>query len=320
MPDPDIDTPAALGDASKASLKFEFECLETVLNSLDALVYVADMKTNELLFVSKYGLTVWGDPRGRKCYEYLQAGQASACSFCTNAKLLDAKGEPNGVLVWEFQNTVTGRWYQCRDQAIRWIDGRLVRLEIATDISERKEFELQLDAARAQAEELARVDVLTKVQNRRAFHEHIERLYSYMQRKPTSLCLVMLDIDYFKRINDTWGHAFGDEVLIAMCQRLREGLREFDQLFRIGGEEFVITLFDCDGSSALELVERLRSGIEKMVLQTQGASVPLTCSFGIAEYRPGLSIDALLANADGALYAAKQGGRNLCCIADGHAH
>ncbi len=303
------------------SAQFEFQCLQTVLNSLDALVYVSDMQTHDLLFVSQYGLKVWGDPSGKKCFQYLQSGQSEPCNFCTNSKLVNENNEPNDVQVWEFQNTVTQRWYQCRDQAIRWIDGRLVRLEIAIDISDRKQFELQLgkakmeaEAARAEAEELARVDVLTKVYNRRAFFEHMERLYGYVQRKPRPLCLAMLDIDYFKRLNDTYGHAFGDTALIAVCKCIRESIREFDQLFRIGGEEFAITLMDCDETAAFDLVERLRRCIEAMTLYANDVEVKLTCSFGIAEHRPGLSVDALLAEADTAMYLAKQGGRNRTCL------
>lgn len=318
MPDPTHWT--AAGTASPIENSIEFRCLETVLNSLDALVYVADMQTYELLFVSQYGLKVWGRPEGKKCYEYLQAGQKHQCAFCTNDKLLDADGKPTGVLVWEFQNTVTQRWYQCRDQAIPWVDGRLVRLEIAVDITDLKRLQLELLQARQQAEELARVDVLTKAHNRRAFYEHMERIYGYLQRKPAPMSLVMLDIDRFKRLNDTYGHAFGDEVLIALCENLRAGLREFDQLFRIGGEEFVIVLLDCEAGAALDLVERLRRNIEAMRLQAGDTTVSLTCSFGIATYHPGIHVDALLANADAALYAAKQGGRNRTCIADGHTH
>lgn len=311
---------AAAPTAAATQPSHEQRCLETVLNSLDALIYVSDMQTNELLFVNEYGRRIWGEIKGQKCYQYLQHGQNERCAFCPNDRLVDAEGKPTGVLVWEFQNTLTKRWYQCRDQAIPWVDGRLVRLEIAVDITDRKHVEEQLEQARRNAEELARVDALTKVYNRRAFYEHMERLFGYIQRKPTPLCLVMLDLDYFKRINDVYGHAFGDEVLIAVCERLRGGLREFDQLFRIGGEEFVITLLDCDTATATELVERLRRSIETMVLHAGTEPVQLTCSFGIAEHRAGLDTDQLLANADAALYAAKQGGRNRVCIADGHSH
>jgi diguanylate cyclase (GGDEF)-like protein len=306
--------------ASPAEQSFELRCLETVLNSLDALVYVSDMQTYELLFVSQYGLKVWGRPEGKKCYQYLQMDQPEPCTFCTNQRLINADGQPTEVLVWEFQNTVTKRWYQCRDQAIPWVDGRMVRLEIAVDISDLKQMEQALLQARKQAEELARVDALTKIYNRLAFYEHMERILGQLQRKPAPMSLVMLDIDHFKRLNDTYGHAFGDQVLIALCENVRAGLREADLLFRMGGEEFVIVLPDCEMSAALKLVERLRSNLEAMTLYANGEAVKLTCSFGIAAYRPGIGVDALLANADAALYAAKQGGRNRVCMADGYAH
>ena len=115
--------------------------LQVVLDGLDALVYVSDMKTYELLMLNKYGRQVWGDIVGKTCWQTLQSGQTGPCLFCTNAQLLLPGGEPAAPVVWEFQNTVNRRWYECRDQAIRWPDGRLVRMEIATDISGRKQFE-----------------------------------------------------------------------------------------------------------------------------------------------------------------------------------
>jgi PAS domain S-box-containing protein len=112
--------------------------LTAVLDSIDALVYVADLKSYEILFLNKYGRGTWSDIAGRRCWETIQEDQEGPCKFCTNDRLLSDSGTPAGVYHWEFQNTKNGRWYDCRDQAIRWIDGRLVRLEIATDITERK--------------------------------------------------------------------------------------------------------------------------------------------------------------------------------------
>ena len=99
--------------------------LETVLDSLDALVYVADMQTHELLFLNAYGRARWGQVDQRTCWETLQQGQDGPCSFCNNHQLIDDQGQPAAVQVWEFRNTHNQRWYQCRDQAIRWPDGRL---------------------------------------------------------------------------------------------------------------------------------------------------------------------------------------------------
>ncbi len=118
-----------------------YRSIATILDSLDALVYVADMQTYELLFVNEYGKTIWGDIQGKICWKALQIDQDGPCPFCTNDRLLDEFGVPAGVHVWEFQNTVNKHWYQCRDEAIRWTDGRFVRLEIATDITDRKRAE-----------------------------------------------------------------------------------------------------------------------------------------------------------------------------------
>ena len=112
-----------------------------VLNKLDALVYVADMESYEVLFINQHGRKLFGDIEGQLCWRTMQKGQSSPCEFCTNDKLIGPDGNPSDGVVWEFQNTVNECWYQCRDRAIRWSDGRIVRMEIATDITEHKRAE-----------------------------------------------------------------------------------------------------------------------------------------------------------------------------------
>ncbi len=124
----------------------------TLVDSLDALVYVADMQTYEILFINKYGSKVWGEATGKICWQALQVGQNGPCSFCTNDKLLDAEGNPVGTYVSLIHNTATSEWYECRDQAIQWTDGRLVRMEIAINITPRKTAE---DALASEKERLA---------------------------------------------------------------------------------------------------------------------------------------------------------------------
>lgn len=113
----------------------------TAMDSLDAWVYVADIQTHEVLFINKYARDKFGEIVGEPCWKTLQIGQTGPCTFCTNHKLLDVNGKPTDPYVWEFKNTITGEWYQCRDQAILWPDGRLVRLEVAMSISERRQLE-----------------------------------------------------------------------------------------------------------------------------------------------------------------------------------
>lgn len=114
------------------------------MNALDAFVYVADMETYELLFMNSCAENMLDANVGDTCWKSLQNGQDGPCVFCTNNQLLDQYNKPRPPYIWEFQNTKTKRWYQCQDQCIQWPDGRLVRLEIAFDISARKEIERQL--------------------------------------------------------------------------------------------------------------------------------------------------------------------------------
>jgi len=127
--------------AGERALQEQFNQLVTIFDALNALVYVADMEDNRLLFVNRYGETLFGsDWRERTCYEVLQQGQSTVCSFCTNDQLV-RDGEPQSPCIWEFRNTRNRRWYQCTDKAIRWTDGRLVRMEVAVDITEHKELD-----------------------------------------------------------------------------------------------------------------------------------------------------------------------------------
>ncbi len=114
------------------------EEMKVLMDSLDALVYVSDMETYELLFINEYGRNIWGDIIGKICWKMLQFRQSGPCEFCTNDKLIDENGAPTGVYVWEHYNTNNQAWYECRNRAIRWTNGRIVRMEIATNITERK--------------------------------------------------------------------------------------------------------------------------------------------------------------------------------------
>jgi len=123
------------------ALREQFSQLSTIFDSLNAVVYVADMEDYRLLYVNSFGASLFGDDwHGKRCHEVLQVGQDGPCDFCTNDALVK-DGRPQPPYVWEFRNTRTGRWFQCIDRAIRWTDGRLVRIEIAVDITERKEID-----------------------------------------------------------------------------------------------------------------------------------------------------------------------------------
>jgi len=125
-------------NTTRTATQIDQQKLLKILDSLQAIVYVADMQSYELLFVNRYARDLFGDIEGGICWQSLQKDQTGPCPFCSNDKLVDKNGRPTGEHIWEFCNTRNNQWYRMVDQVIEWVDGRLVRLQIATDISERK--------------------------------------------------------------------------------------------------------------------------------------------------------------------------------------
>jgi diguanylate cyclase (GGDEF)-like protein/PAS domain S-box-containing protein/hemerythrin-like metal-binding protein len=168
---------------------------------------------------------------------------------------------------------------------------------------------------RKQAEEellkISREDTLTGIANRRYFFEHASREMIRGRRFNESQTLAMLDVDYFKNINDTFGHETGDVVLKKMAGECKKILREVDIFGRIGGEEFGILFLNTDKKTSQILAERLRSHIEKIEVITSAGKINFTVSIGMVSFRGGnKSIDERLSIADQALYQAKESGRN----------
>jgi diguanylate cyclase (GGDEF)-like protein len=176
----------------------------------------------------------------------------------------------------------------------------------------RRSFQLthELQGAYAAAEELARTDDLTGLKNRRAFYELGELTLGQAKRYGHPLCVVMLDIDRFKRINDTWGHAAGDEAIKAVAKAIRQTVRATDISGRVGGEEFAVLLPETTAEEAAAQAERLRQAIAGLCLHQAADEIPFTCSLGVAEGDGESSLDRLMGRADQALYEAKVQGRN----------
>jgi len=118
-----------------------------VLDSLDAIVYVADMQSYEIIYVNRYAEELFGNITGRICWQVLQSNMKAPCPFCKNNEIISPDGKPKDIVLWEIQNTITGKWYSIRDKAIEWFDGRIVHLQIAVDISHRKKAEAALLAS-----------------------------------------------------------------------------------------------------------------------------------------------------------------------------
>ncbi len=153
-------------------------------------------------------------------------------------------------------------------------------------------------------------DPLTNSYNRAALNETLKREVELAHRHKTTVSLIVLDIDHFKTINDTYGHAAGDCLLNGLVECATDSIRRCDMLFRFGGEEFVVLLNNTDAKGAARLAERIRRNVEKEEFVCAGKVIRMTVSAGVASLRP-KDLDAtLFARADQALYRAKTAGRN----------
>lgn len=184
-----------------------------------------------------------------------------------------------------------------------------------------KERTRELERAKSLAEHEARTDSLTGISNRRSFFHEAQLRLKVAQRKKQPLSLLMFDIDHFKLINDSYGHAVGDEALRAFCDTIKKHKRESDIFGRLGGEEFALLLSE-DRHGTLHTAQRLQTEICDVELQTANGPLHFTASVGIAYLQPGCdAVDQLLINADNALYVAKEKGRNQiiehACPVDG---
>ncbi|NDV25611.1 GGDEF domain-containing protein [Desulfovibrio sp. JC010] len=288
---------------------------ETHFNIIPFPIYVIDINSYEIVFCNSSFKAVFGDRTDNTCYEALY-GHEAPCIDCRIPQLVDDKRGPNGLsLTVEKFNERNDRWYQLQEKALSWPDGRTVKHTIAVDITELKEVQNKLVEAHAslalktrQLEHLAAHDNLTGVLNRlsleKALHAEIDRTERYGRE----FSFVILDIDRFKSINDTFGHQVGDEVLVEFCRLLVENLRQSDLLGRWGGEEFVIICPETDLDAVLKMAEKLRSRVADHAFDGAGR---VTASFGVTQFIAGDSQRSLMKRADDALYLAKKKGRNM---------
>jgi diguanylate cyclase (GGDEF)-like protein len=176
----------------------------------------------------------------------------------------------------------------------------------------------ELEASRRALAEQVTTDPLTRLKNRRAFFENGIKHMSVARRYGTDFAIIAADLDYFKRVNDSFGHQAGDEALIAVAGILLQMTRAEDTVARVGGEEFAMLLPDTNRLGAAVLAERIRTAVEGERLKVANHVIQLTLSIGVASYAAEHvdTVDQLLNIADQRLYLAKRHGRNRICVTD----
>ncbi len=180
-----------------------------------------------------------------------------------------------------------------------------------------KHLQDELKEKNAQLQELSGTDDLTKLANRRRFMEQFTNEFARAKRYGSELSFLILDLDFFKQINDSYGHLAGDSVLIQVGNVMKESIRTSDLVARYGGEEFTLLLPETGSKGCRIYAERIRNRIETLEFDAAGKQIHITVSGGIASYLEtgSNSVDELLRKGDGALYCAKKSGRNRIEIA-----
>ncbi|MFH0729110.1 MAG: diguanylate cyclase [Pseudomonadota bacterium] len=299
----------AISDISEMrALKKNFEDstnrLESLLNALPVAIVVIDHDTKKIMDLNPQAMLMLGYTReqlaGRKCKRLICGDNNKRCPLYdakatmerSEGLVIDAAGAPIPVL---------------KSIILTEIDGKKVILECFSDISAQKALENQL-------REMAETDFLTGLFNRRHFIERAEKEVSRSKRYTHPLSMIILDIDYFKSVNDRFGHAAGDTVLKNIAQICREAIRDTDFVGRIGGEEFAVALIESDLEGAYMVAERIRCRVASHTFQLEGKTIQCTLSTGTSELVPQEDdLERLMKKADDALYRAKQAGRDQTC-------
>jgi len=282
--------------------------LRSILEILPYPIYITRLSDGLLLFVNRKTCLLFQQSAG-------QLLRGKSIDFYANPKeredlrqLLDTVRDIRDIEIR--MKTAQGREFTAELAAIAMnYDGTPAVLVALNDISQRKEMEAELFSQ-------ATTDELTGISNRRHFFMQAERELSRARRFDRPLAAMMLDLDHFKSINDTYGHAVGDEVLQGFVKRALESLRISDVIGRLGGEEFAVIMPETPLAAAEAAAERLRAHLAERPIIAGREAIAVTVSVGVASFgKDDKSIDAFLNRADKALYRAKNCGRNRVEVA-----
>lgn len=179
------------------------------------------------------------------------------------------------------------------------------------DVTDQALGKLRVERLNDELQQMSCVDGLTGLYNRRYWQERFDSHFKLQRRRDNTSTAMMLDIDHFKNINDTYGHQAGDEVIKTLARVIQKSVRETDLAGRYGGEEFAIILVDSNQQNAAKVADRIRRLAEAMMVEHEGQQIKFTVSVGLSEYRPDIKSNmAWLEQADQALYLSKHSGRN----------
>ncbi len=244
---------------------------------------------------------------GRHLDEMVKAQVSDIENTVQNAQnLSDMKGTIQSSIDTIREHLAKQREQEEERQAERELQLKNMTERLKTMEAESNALRERLAEERAQAT----TDALTGAPNRLAYERSIDSEYARWKRYNNMFSLAIIDVDHFKRINDSYGHKAGDRALIAIVKTVQRYLRETDFLARVGGEEFVVILANTELTAGEKVAEKLRMSIEKSDFVFHGQPVPITVSVGVTEIREGDDIDSIYVRADEALYRAKKQGRN----------
>ncbi|WP_455757384.1 GGDEF domain-containing protein [Sulfurimonas sp.] len=301
-------------------------------------VSVVELPKYEVLYVNQAMKNIMSDMTAHNCWEAIH-GQEAPCMWCKAPMLLanlkqnihhSQSTMDNAYAVYEHFNEVANKWYQVQEKVITLEDSRDVLISFALDISLQKDAQSKLidthvkltkqtkalEEAQKKLKEQANRDPLTNMHNRRYFSEISEKIISITKRSKDPLSLIMIDIDNFKKINDTYGHNVGDEVIKLLANELASTIRQSDVAARFGGEEFAIILPNTDATNAFIFADKLRENIENISYKDKKDTIKFTVSIGVDEFNHenDNNVSASLNRADKALYEAKTTGKNKVLI------
>lgn len=296
----------------------------TFLDTLPFAAYVVDIETYEVVYLNQLMNDKLYAPQEEFCWKKIY-GQEEVCSWCSIAALksieLKAKNKKVQNSFFDESNDI---WIQSYNELVRWVDGRVVKYCIEIDITEQKEIQSsmietqtklaiqskELQKANEKLEFLATKDYLTKINNRGNFFKLADLIWNQKTADTEKLYVAMMDLDKFKNINDTYGHAAGDQVLIIFAKTVSDMLEDTDIFGRLGGEEFGVLLKSNNTESVVKKLEKIKNAIEQISIKNAQDEIRFTMSIGLSQKEGAEPIDVCLEKADIQLYDAKKSGRN----------